>query len=285
MSAPATIALAGSSLPQLVDHAAAALSNARSAAEVLEAKDAAGFAYDTAKRAARLAKAKSAHDELISAAHRAQADALEIEAQAKRRLADEYDGAQERGEASTRQNNPGSVGHVPDGNMPPATATGLGLSRKDIHDARLIRDAEKAEPGIVRRTLDEKLARGEEPTRSAVRRAAEAKIQRSVDRLRRIQESVRRLEAEEAAPPLTPEQRAMQIKVFGTQEDRTISARIREIVELVDEQPAPSEAVQRIPPALRHSIETAPIRRAADWLTQFANLFEQETRNGNDASE
>ncbi len=31
-------------------------------------------------------------------AHRAQADALEIEAMAKRRLADEYDAAQERGE-------------------------------------------------------------------------------------------------------------------------------------------------------------------------------------------
>ena len=50
MSAPATIALAGSSLPQLVDHAAAALSNARSAAEVLEAKDAAGFAYGSARQ-------------------------------------------------------------------------------------------------------------------------------------------------------------------------------------------------------------------------------------------
>ena len=99
--------------------------------------------------------------------------------------------------------------------MPPATAADLGLSRKDIHDARLLRDAEDADPGIVRRTLDEKLARGEEPTRAAVRRAAEAKLQRSVDRLKRIQESVRRLEAEKA-PPLTPEQRAMQIKVFGT---------------------------------------------------------------------
>lgn len=39
MNVPAVIAQAGSSLPQLVDHAAAALSNARSAAEVLEAKD------------------------------------------------------------------------------------------------------------------------------------------------------------------------------------------------------------------------------------------------------
>lgn len=280
MNAPAIIAQAGSSLPQLVDHAAAALSNARSAAEVLEAKDAAGFAYDTAKRAARLARAKSAHDELISAAHRAQADALEIEAQAKRRLADEYDEARINGTASAQ----GQRTDILPDEKKVATVAELGLTHKEIHEARLIRDAEKAEPGIVRRTLDEKLARGEEPTRSAVRRAAEAKLQRSVDRLRRIQESVRRLEAEKA-PPLTAEQRALQAKVFGTQEDRTISARIREIVELVDEQPTPAEAVQRIPPALRHGIDTVPIRRAADWLTEFSNLFEQETRNGNDASE
>ena len=58
VSVPAIIEQAGSSLPQLVDHAAAGLSNARTAAEVLEAKDIASFAYDTAKRAARLARAR-----------------------------------------------------------------------------------------------------------------------------------------------------------------------------------------------------------------------------------
>ena len=67
MSVPAILDPAASSLPQLVDHAAAALTNARTAAEVLEAKDLAAFAYDSAKRAARLAKAKGAHDELIAA--------------------------------------------------------------------------------------------------------------------------------------------------------------------------------------------------------------------------
>jgi hypothetical protein len=103
-------------------------------------------------------------------AHRAQADALEIEAAAKRRLADEYDAAQERGEVATRQNNPGSVGHVPGQNMPPATAADIGLSRKDIHEARQIRDAEAAEPGLVRRTLDARLAAGAEPSKAAVRR-------------------------------------------------------------------------------------------------------------------
>ena len=167
MSIPAIINAADDSIPRIIDHATAALTNARSAAEVLEARDLASFAYDAAKRAARLTKAKNAHDELIAAAHRAQADALSIEALAKRRLADEYDVAQERGEVQTD----GRPKTVPAGNgFSPAKAADLGLTRKEIHDARLIRDAEEAEPGIVRRTLDEKLARGEEPTRTALRK-------------------------------------------------------------------------------------------------------------------
>lgn len=39
---------------------------------------------------------------MSDATHRTQADALEIEARAKRRLADEYDAAQEHGEEPTR---------------------------------------------------------------------------------------------------------------------------------------------------------------------------------------
>jgi hypothetical protein len=71
-------------------------------------------------------------------AYRTQADALDIEAQAKRRLADEYDAAQERGEVA------GHGGarnfNVPDQNVEPS-AKDIGLSRKDIHEARIIRDA------------------------------------------------------------------------------------------------------------------------------------------------
>lgn len=60
---------------------------------------------------------------------------------------------------------------VPDENdVRPATAADIGLSRKDIHEARLVRDAEKVEPGIVQRALDDQLDRGEEPTRAALRR-------------------------------------------------------------------------------------------------------------------
>jgi hypothetical protein len=277
MSQLAPLSAPSQDLPSLIDRAASMLSGARTAAEVLEAREVAGLAYDVAKRAARLQRAKSAHDDLVAAAHRAQADALEIEAAAKRRLADEYDAAQERGELAgigTNQHREEGV----------AVSNTLGLRRDQIHEARRLRDAEAADPGIVRRTLDAKLERGEEPTRSAVRRAAEDRLQRSLDRLQRIQESVRRLE-ENRPPPLTPEMRARQIAVFGTQEDRAICGRIEEIIERIDEQPGPLEAVRRVPPASRHAVDTAPIRRAAAWLTDFSTLYEQEVQNGTYATE
>ena len=155
-------------LPTLIDRATSALENARTSAEVLEARDLARVAYDAAKSAARLAKAKGAYVTLIAAVHRAQADALEIEAQAKRRLADEYDAAQERGEV--KANGGDRVSTVAKQNSAPSV-TDIGLSRKAVHEARIVRDAEASDPGIVRRTLDEVLDAGEEPTRAKVKRA------------------------------------------------------------------------------------------------------------------
>jgi len=156
------------SLTGLVKRAATQLASASSAAEVLEAKDAASVAYDASKKAARLAKVKGAHDEVVAKAHRAQADALEIEAAAKRRLADEYDAAQERGEIGKR----GDYGVVSSKReLTPATASDLGLSRKEVHEARQIRDAEKVEPGITRRILDSRLKAKQEPTKAALREA------------------------------------------------------------------------------------------------------------------
>jgi hypothetical protein len=84
-------------------------------------------------------------------------------------------------EAPTRNNAPaplrrgevssGRPKSLPDGNTS-ATVADVGLSSKDIHEARIIRDAEVAEAGIVRRTLDESIAAGEEPSKAKVKRAA-----------------------------------------------------------------------------------------------------------------
>lgn len=159
MNAPAIIP---TSLPALVDRAASQLAEARSSAEVLEARDSARLAYDAAKSAARIAKAKSAHDDIIVTVYRTQANALDIEAAAKRRLAEEYDAAQERGDVASQGKPSSAEGFT--------TAADIGLTHKDIHEARQLRDAEEAHPGITRRTLDGLLERGEEPTKAALRR-------------------------------------------------------------------------------------------------------------------
>ncbi len=173
--ASAAVSTLTTSLPAMIRRAADQLASATTAAEVLDAKDGASVVYDAAKTAARIARAKGAHDTLIAVAHRAQADALEIEAAAKRRLADEYDAAQERGEVATN----GQRSALPYGKSL-ATIADIGLTHKDVHEARLIRDAEVADPGIVRRTIEEKLAAGEEPTRAAVKVAVAKTLAKKV---------------------------------------------------------------------------------------------------------
>lgn len=82
----------------------------------------------------------------MNTVYRAQADAALIEARAKMRLADEYDAAQERGEVQKAGGD--RVSNVPNRNNAP-TVDDLGLSRKEIHEARQLRDAEQAAPGII----------------------------------------------------------------------------------------------------------------------------------------
>lgn len=160
MNAPSIIPT--DTLPVLIDRATAALDNARSSADVLEARDMARVAYDAAKSANRINKAKQAHDSIVADVHRSQAHALAIRARAEMRLAQEYDDAQGRGEVATS----GSNQH---GEVLP-TGKDLGLGYKEIHEARQLRNAEAAEPGLIRRSLDAMIERGEEPTRAALKR-------------------------------------------------------------------------------------------------------------------
>jgi len=111
-------------LPVLIDRATNALDNARTSAEVLEAREMARVAYDAAKSAARMTRVKEAHDSLMVEVHRAQAHALSIRARAEMRLAKEYDAAQERGEV--KRNGGDRTVEVPN-------SADLGLRRDEIH--------------------------------------------------------------------------------------------------------------------------------------------------------
>lgn len=164
-------------LPQLIDKATAALDAARTSAEVLEARDMARLAYDAAKSTARIAKAKQAHDTLIIEVHRSQAHALAIRARAEMRLAEEYDAAQQDDEARR----PGRPKSAPDGaNF--VTREDVG-GKKALEEARRLRDAEAADPGVIQRTINDMVERGEEPTSAGLRRnIVDRPQQRTMDR-------------------------------------------------------------------------------------------------------
>jgi hypothetical protein len=71
-------------------------------------------------------------------------NALEIMAGAKRRLAEEYEAAQDKGEVQGH----GGQGKrdIPVENIP--SVSGIGLTSKEIHEGRLIRDAQIADPAL-----------------------------------------------------------------------------------------------------------------------------------------
>lgn len=166
MSVPAKPA---AGLVALLSAAARSLAEAKTAAQVLAAKERAGTAFDAARRAARLAKMVKAHDAVYSAAVRAQADALEIEARAKRRLADEYDRAQADGVVKRHG---GARSKISAGKLEtPSSAAEIGMSPKSVHEARIVRNALARNPAAVRDALDKMIAEGDEPTRVALRRA------------------------------------------------------------------------------------------------------------------
>ena len=240
------------SLPALVDRAAAALRNARSSAEVLETRDTAGSLYDLAKRTGRLLKAKQAHDELIAAAYRAQGDALLIESQAKMRLADEYDAAQERGEIEGHGGERGNqyVAKVPDENV--ATTSDIGLTRKEVHEARQLRDAEAAEPGIVRRAVEHRVDAGQEPTKAAIREAVRERVASD-------------------QPVWSPDDIATVPRrgpyITG---DAAIHHAIRSVKDQIIPLGGPRAAMRRYPPQLSHCLTVGELHDLSRWFASAA---------------
>jgi len=132
--------------------------------DVIAAKVLAAHAYDNAKSAVALAERFKAGNALVDKARRLQGDALLIETRAKIRLADEWDAAKDAGLVGA-----GRPKNVPEGNG--FTAAEAGLDRKEIHEARKLRDAEAKEPGIVERAIAARLSAGFNPSRANLRAA------------------------------------------------------------------------------------------------------------------
>lgn len=135
--------------------------------DVMAARMLAAGAYEQAKAAASYAQRFGAAERLVGKARRLQADALMIEVQAKVRLADEYDAAQAAGAVAGHGGN--RKIKIPDEKLEPATVRDLGLTPKEIHEARKLRDAERDAPGIVERAIQARLEAGLEPSRASLR--------------------------------------------------------------------------------------------------------------------
>lgn len=103
---------------------------------------------------------------------------------------------------------------------------------------------------------------------------AEENMTRAAASLRKAKEELRKAESLPKARPLSDEEKEERKEVFGTQEDRAIDARISEVLEAIEKQPGPTEAVKRIPPTLAHAVDVERIRSAAAWLTDFCDAWE-----------
>lgn len=133
-------------LPALIDRARQTLAQARSSAEVLEAKAIAEAALHLAK--------------LTKAANETHADCLRIICRAEMRVADEVDAGQARGEI-------GKVGR-PKNDPESGSFSELGLDPRRVDEWREIRDAGQ---GVIEQAIGKALADGRAPTKADILRA------------------------------------------------------------------------------------------------------------------
>lgn len=131
--------------------------------DVMAARRLADMVYKEAKLGGEFS-AKAHLRESLEACHRVQAGALSIEVKAKMLLAEEWERAGAEGKILK-----GRPKSVPDENA--FTAAEAGLTRKELHEAKKLLDAERKQPGIAERAIAARLAQGLEPTRASLRHA------------------------------------------------------------------------------------------------------------------
>lgn len=136
-------------LPALIDRATKRLAEARTSAEVLEAKNIAEAALHYAK--------------VTNAANDTHADCLRMIVRAEMRMANEIDAGQKRGDVSRRGDNRFTRVDRQDS----AVYEELGIDHRRVSEWRDVRDAGEQ---VVEEAISEALAEGRAPTKADIRR-------------------------------------------------------------------------------------------------------------------
>ncbi len=126
--------------------------------DVMAARQLAEGVYEQAKAGSRFS-AKMKLKESLEACHRIQADALSIEIKTKMLIAEEVERLKAAGKLLK-----GRPKSIPDENA--FKLEEIGLTSKELHDAKKWLDADRKTPGIAERAIAARLAQGLEPTRS-----------------------------------------------------------------------------------------------------------------------
>ncbi|MUO84011.1 DNA translocase FtsK [Agrobacterium vitis] len=123
-------------------------------------------AYEQAKAAGRYAEKVKASREMIDKARRMQADALKIESLCTVAMADAVDEAQTQGKLS-RGGRPETVQGEDRFSL-----EDVGIDKRRLHEARHLRNAERAQPGFIDRVVEARVNEGLEPSRASIKTAA-----------------------------------------------------------------------------------------------------------------
>jgi hypothetical protein len=152
--------------------------------DMQRAKDLADLVYSSVQPLAKAAE-KLDMREAIAACHRIQADALEVVTYSEIRIADEWDSA--KADGKTLKGRPKKS--VSAGNA--LTVDSIGWTRKQLSQARKLRDAEKDNPGFVRRVIEDQVIQGFAPTKAGIRHAIGTRAHSAEDRGDQLYETPR----------------------------------------------------------------------------------------------
>ncbi len=122
--------------------------------------------YEEAKAAGAYARKVKASRVLVDKARGLQAEALKIESICYVAMADAVDAAQAKGALSRG----GRPEKVQDADR--FTLEEVGIDKRRLHEARKLRNAERAEPGFIERVVEARLDEGLEPSRASLKQAA-----------------------------------------------------------------------------------------------------------------